>query len=182
MKMDQNTDLVIFKTKIYIWQDTLFYFTTFKKVIEITVNVLRDGINLFFLIFLNLLIYIKVRESFGKKKRLINLKKSSKINSIENTSKSNGNDKLNKMNERLLIMIVFGTLNYIFGRLPILIKFLISNFYGEIDFLNTIATLCVYFSYLNNIFLYYFTNSQFQETIHKYFNIAFKFVTKKIKF
>jgi hypothetical protein len=124
---------------------------------------------LFFLTFLNILIYFKVHDSLNKKKKL-QIAKSNKVCSTDTTSSATKiANNLNKSHEKLFIMILFGTLNYMFGRLPILINFILSNILqNNYEMLNSFSTLSVYMAYTNTFFLYYYTNSRFSEVFRKY--------------
>ncbi len=124
---------------------------------------------MFFLTFLNILIYFKVHDSLNKKKKL-QIAKSNKVCSTDTTSSATKiANNLNKSHEKLFIMILFGTLNYMFGRLPILINFILSNILqNNYEMLNSFSTLSVYMAYTNTFFLYYYTNSRFSEVFRKY--------------
>ena len=169
VQIDPTNNKVLYSVQIYTWKDTPFYHSTLKKIIEISVNLLRDGLNLLFLIVLNILIYLRVHDSLNRKRKLQIIKSNQVCSTDVTLSNIKVSNNLNKTHEKLLIMILFGTLNYTFGRLPILVKFILSNiFQNNYEILNSFATLCVYIAYVNTFFLYYYTNSRFSEVFKKY--------------
>ena len=177
---------------IYLSYDTEFSKTISKKVIEIAVVVLRDGIFLLTLVILNIVIYLHVRKSIMKKKKMLKQKDKdngtmikteasiddvSVSNNQTNGKKSNSERKSSRAQYKLTIMVIIGSLNCILGRLPILTDFIVQNIIGwndQVKLLNMYACLAVYVSYSIYFFLYMYTNKRFNKIFFQYLQIIFK--------
>ena len=177
---------------IYLSYDTEFSKSIWKKVIEIAVVVLRDGILLLTLVILNIVIYLHVRKSIMKKKKMLKQKDKdngtmikteasiddvSVSNNQTNGKKSNSERKSSRAQYKLTIMVIIGSLNCILGRLPILTDFIVQNIIGwndQVKLLNMYACLAVYVSYSINFFLYMYTNKRFNKVFFQYLQIIFK--------
>jgi len=135
---------------------TEFNKSTIKKVIEICVFLLRDFILLVLLTGLEFLIYKQVKRSIQSKKSIMLA-----ANSTRKTNK-----KLQNMQHRITLMVIINGINFIFGRIPILIYFVLVNLVGNSNhvmiFLN-FAIVAVYTSYAVNFFIYYFCNLKFRK-------------------
>jgi hypothetical protein len=189
-----SKDVILSYTIIYLSYDTEFSKTTVKKIMEISVVVLRDGIFLLTLVILNIIIYLHVRSSIMKKRRMLNrdngsmIKTEAEAASIDdlsinnhpttiNVKKSKSERKNNKAQYKLTIMVIIGSLNCILGRLPILSDFIVQNIIGwndQVKLLNMYACLAVYVSYSINFFLYMYTNKRFNKIFFQYLQIVFK--------
>jgi hypothetical protein len=182
--INADNDIISY-TVIYLSYDTEFSKTIWKKVIEITVVVIRDGIFLLALVILNIIIYLHVRSSIMKKKKMLNkengtmIKKEASIDDVSisnhptavNGKKSKSEKKSRRAQYKLTIMVIIGSLNCILGRLPILSDFIVQNIIGwndQVKLLNMYACLAVYVSYSINFFLYMYTNKRFNKIFFQY--------------
>ena len=102
-----------------------------------------------------------MRQSLEKKKSFIHKTTSRQINAPKDCNKSYG--KIKSASSKAILMVIltihsYGYLNNVFGRTPILIVFVLRNFYNLLV-LNTaaikLACLAVYIGYILNFFIYY---------------------------
>ena len=144
-----------------------------KKVIEIGVFVLRDGLSLLLLIGLNVMIFLKIRKSL-RKKRLFLSQNSNDSKNKNNQNNSNSTNKLSRLKNaelRTAVMVICVGISYTIGRIPILSVYIIRNFFENdlVLLLNKISVLCVYISYATYFFIYYVFNNKFRKVFHSYF-------------
>jgi hypothetical protein len=148
---------------IYAIEDTPFKTTSTKTTIEIIAYLSRDGLINLILLCLNMLIYFNVRKSLDKKKSFIHSK-------TPNGNKSHG--KIKSANTKAILMVILTCLNNVFGRTPILIVFVLRNFYNLLVLNTTViklACLAVYISYILNFFIYFLSNSRFRKIFKRHF-------------
>jgi hypothetical protein len=137
-----------------------FHYSRLKAFLEIFAFCVRDGLNLFLLISLNILIFLEVRNGIRNKKQLLGY--------LTATNKF-----LNFMNQtkyKLTLMVILNSFNTILGRLPIMIFFIIRNVEETESVLQfrKIAVLFVYLSYDFNFFFYYKTNKKFTKIFNDF--------------
>jgi hypothetical protein len=164
--------------KIYVVQQTNFYYSELNTVIEIISHTIRDGLNLVILIVINTLLLLKIRKKLKQNSPAIPARHSSTVNAKncdETISRSVANNmpaSLNRLTPRILNekkvtkLIVINCLNSIVGRLPILVYFILRNLSNSsilIEFLGAFSFFSVYFCYFTKFFLFYFSNSKFRE-------------------
>jgi hypothetical protein len=133
---------------------------------------IRDLFCLIILISFNVLLYLKVRENIKHKIFVINFNVKPIISTLENanskieneTPSTPGIKKIEKFENRMAIMVIISSINYVLGRIPILLFFLIRNFNKGPEmgpFLN-FAVFQIYFSYSIGFFIFYFINNKFK--------------------
>ena len=167
---------------IYQMNTTHFWDTNLKKILEIVVFFVRDGINLTILITLNILIYVRVLGVIKTKERIFNnmQNRTSKMSSCNYSSNGDiqiqscySDQSLPKLERKVTIMVIAGCINHLIGRLPILISFLLKNYIVWDRFLiifDSIAVTTVYISYMMNFFIFYLTNNRFKVLCKKLIN------------
>ncbi len=181
---DSGTTETLYQSELYFMADTNFKKTQFKKIYEIFWFSFRDGVLLFILIVLNILIYIQVIKSIKNKKKMLKTSKTTGLismdkdrnNSIESEDSRNANEsrkrdtkKKNKEDravQKLTIMVVLGCINTIINRILILLFFIMINtigYTGPVPTINTVACFVVYITYSLYFFLYLFSNKRFQK-------------------
>ena len=175
---------------IYSIEDTEFKKTTLKTILEIFAYVLRDGLINLVLLLLNILIFQHVKRSLNNKKKVIysastNGKPTDNNSLVETNcdqrrkSLKKNDEKIKKANFKAALMVILTCLNNLYGRTPILVVFVLRNFYDlEIinNIINKMACLSVYISYILNFFIYFFSNSRFRKILKRH---IFLFVTCK---
>jgi hypothetical protein len=168
--------------RIYSIEETEFKKSSTKTTIEIIAFVSRDGFINLALTCLNIAIFLNVKNSLNNKKKVLYMANTD-MSVVETNcdfakkSSNTSDEKIKKANIKAVLMVILTCLNNIFGRTPILIVFILRNFYDlEIinNTVNKIACLCVYISYIMNFFIYYFSNSRFRKILKRHF---FLFVT-----
>jgi hypothetical protein len=178
----QENDNVTIKL-LYRDESTEFDKTLAKKVLEMGVFLLRDLLLLGILIFLNVLIYLRVKQTMKNKKSVLKYM----LNNREETatqidaniqnksdltkSAKNRTNNIQKTQNKTTLMVIFNGLNYIFGRTPILIYFILINIGIRTDgvyLYNQFAVLAVYISYTIKFFFYYYSNNKFRKIFKKY--------------
>ncbi len=184
VEIDEKNDSINMRL-IHQMKPTYFWDSDFKKIIEIAVFFIRDGLNLSVLITLNFLIYFKVikviqsKSIFIKNQKNIISKATGYIeSSIHNQNgdiqnRSFSTDQCFKAEKKVTIMVFAGCLNLILGRVPILISFILKNIIIWNRFLivfDSIAVTTVYVSYMLNFFIFYLTNNRFNNFLKKRLN------------
>ncbi len=155
---------------IYAIEDTPFKTTSTKTTIEIVAYFSRDGLINLILLCLNMFIYFNVRQSLEKKRTFIQKTTSHHINAPNGGNKSHG--KIKSANTKAILMVILTCLNNVFGRTPILIVFVLGNFYNSLILKTTVtklACLAVYISYILNFFIYFLSNSRFRTIFKRHF-------------
>lgn len=178
---EENDNITI--KLLYRDEATEFDKTLAKKVLEMGVFLLRDLVFLGLLIFLNVLIYLRVKQTMKNKKSVLkymlnNREETATQTDVNNQVKSDftkstkkRTNNIQKTQQKTTLMVVFNGLNYIFGRTPILIYFILVNSGIRTDgvyLYNQFAVLAVYISYTIKFFLYYYSNNKFRKTFKKY--------------
>jgi hypothetical protein len=123
--------------------------------------IFRDFFNLNLIIVLNIIVYIKLNQYIEQKSKLFDDKQKLK-NFMKNLK--------NKSN-----VILCGSINFILGRIPILIYFILDNLYtyDKIHMILKIGVLAVNLSYLLYFILFYFINNNFRMVFNSYMRILF---------
>ena len=155
-----RTNHVINDKIIYIYKDTEFRKTVLFKIIELTVFSIRDGVLLIILIILNILIYFQVVKAIINKRNILK-----------------SNNQIPIKSAKVTVMVIFGCLNNIMGRTPILIDFILINAIGwndTIAIVNKFACLAVYISYFFKFFLFLFFNQRFKKIVFNFSTSIFK--------
>lgn len=174
----------LYQDWIYLMAETYFFRTTFKKIYELFWFSFRDGVLLFIIIILNILIYIQVIKSLNNKKKM--LKKSGNVPVLKDEMNSNENESVNKNEtkknqsknknkedravKKLTIMVVLGCINTIVNRTPVLILFIMRNIIGwtgPVPTFNAVAGLIVYATYSLYFFLYFYSNKRFRKVFYE---------------
>jgi hypothetical protein len=115
---------------------------------------IRDFLNPFISIILNILIYLKVRRVI-KRKKTLQKNKTTNMKNVDNSLK---------------LMIFFGSLNNIVGRVPIALWYILDIFYNyeKTHLVLKFAVLAVDLSYAFHFILYYVTNKLFRQIFVNY--------------
>jgi hypothetical protein len=137
----------------YYIQRSGFSFTVFYKFNQIAGFVLRDFVNVFVLIVLNVLIYLEVRKSMKKKAYLQNNEEATaSMKSLDNSLK---------------LMVFLTSLNSVLGRVPIAVWSILDGIYDDAweNYYHYcfVGVAMVYVSYLFHFVLYFFTNKLFRK-------------------
>lgn len=151
-KIENNITLLnVYKHKL-----TEFSSSDLFRVNQIIAFSIRDFLNLFIMIFLNLLI-------------LKNILKSMK-NKVDMQSKSTQNENAKNTIKSVKLMVIIGSLNYVIGRTPIAIYSILNTKlkYEELHFLIKFAVIIVNFSYTIHFILYITTNKLFRKIFIDY--------------
>lgn len=184
--VESASNQTIHSYKIYKLSVYDFGGTKAKTGIEIFSFLLRDGFNLAVLIVMNILIFKKVNESMERKKSILNLARNRTMTDIsemptQNTNAStntniNTEKNMKKTQIKTAVMVCMTCLNYVFGRLPILVVYIVRNFVQNdlTEWMNKIAVLCVYLSYAFCFPLYYYSNKRFQSVFHRHIRKALR--------
>jgi len=150
--------------------------TSLKKIIEIIAYLIRDFLMILILILMNILIYMQVKNALKNKKKL--LYNSAFINNsdLNNLTLIKHKTKMKHASKKTIIMVAITSLNNIFGRVPILLYFIIRNIYEENEILGKIGILTVYISYSLNSLIFFFINNRFRTAlINKYRHFSTRF-------
>ena len=159
---NQTTSRVIYSIdKLY------FEKTKLKSTIEIFAYLIRDGIMVLILIILNILIYLHVRKSLIKKKRMLLADRYTET--TQSIKGSNIKKKLKNVNIKIIAMVILTTLNNVCGRVPMLIYFIVRNFSTSklIDIFCKIGVISIFVSYTLSFFIFYFCNNRFRQIFQK---------------
>ena len=159
---------------VYYLNDTVFSQTYICKFLILFTFSFRDGFVLLLLIISNIFIYKEAKNAFKKKKYLAKkLKLPSTDHSINQTSNQKSL-KIDNNSFKLTLMMFCINVNFIVGRLPILMSFVFDTFYPEMKTFNyrlfEVSALTIFLSYASFFFLYYYFNKQFRKIFWKYFN------------
>lgn len=86
-----------------------------------------------------------------------------------------GIKQIEKFENRIAIMVIISSINYVFGRIPILLFFIIRNFNKgpEMGPVLYFAVFQIYFSYSIGFFIFYFINKRFKYVFLKMINNLF---------
>ena len=171
-----DTNLNKTNTKFLLQRDK-FSDSSLKKILEVSAFIFRDGLSLSILTVLNILVFIRVKKSFSKKRKIFSSSQIDQIDSLRETSffnhqKSNKKKVLNRINKfeyRHSIIVIVSCINYIIGRIPIMVYFILKNLSNENDLLLKGAVLTVFVSYNLNFFIYYLSNKRFQKILKEMF-------------
>ncbi len=138
---------------------SIFSKSYFFKINQIIAFTIRDFINLFLMIVLNLSIYHKLLKSMKNKIE------------IQKSSTENSKNVINSVK----LMVFLGSINYIIGRIPIAIYSILNTQldYKEIHLLTKIAVITVNLSYSIHFFLYLTTNKIFKNVFFYYAKCKF---------
>ena len=133
----------------------------FTKCIWFIINqkfafIFRDFVNLNLIIVLNIMICFKLKQYIEQKSKLIEDKQ--KLEAL----KRNLHNKLN--------VILCGSINFILGRIPILVYFILDHFYSydKIHLILKIGVLAVNLSYFLYFILFYFINNNFRSVFNSH--------------
>ena len=151
-EIDKNNRVINERT-IYLLLDSDFVESSFKKIYEQCIYLTRDGFYLIILIVMNILILILVNQSIKKKRYLT--ERSRKVSNTRNRS---------------TLMILITNLNFIFGRAPILVVFIVKNnqkWNETLVLFCSLAVLFVYVSFMLNFFVFYFFNNRFKKLLNE---------------
>lgn len=172
------SDVDSFNCTVYSVQRTEFGNSQVKGRMEIAATVLRDGVNLFVLVTLNVLILISLKKSLKKKKHILTATVIVDDSRTKIGAKKNENEihhdsapvncnlnqitNINRKEVRQTIMIILTCLNYLIGRLPILYIFVKRNLFEDTSNFGVYAIMIAYISYAANIVFYFNSNSRFR--------------------
>jgi hypothetical protein len=124
---------------------------------------IRDGLFLFILIILNVIIAWKVKSSLRKKMNIVR-----EATSIEKTKRSQ---------HRMTIMVLADCINLALGRIPIFCLFVIRNVNKPISViypLSSTLSLAVFLSYFLKFFIYFKFNKRFRLVAYQKFPFLLK--------
>jgi hypothetical protein len=170
---------------IYQMKTTQFWDSNLKKILEIVIFFVRDGLNLSVLVILNVLIYFRVIKVIRNKIILKNSQNhtsktscclDSNFQNVDSqirfkTTQCGSTDQCIELEKKITIMVFAGCLNHLIGRLPILISFILKNsmiWNRYLVLFDSIAVTSVYISYMLNFFIFYLTNNRFKKLFKKY--------------
>lgn len=143
----------------YGFQITNFSKSDIFKINQIIAFTIRDFLNLFIMIYLNISIYLKLLKSMKNKIEI---------------QKSNAENAKNAINSTKL-MVFLGSLNYVIGRIPIAVYSILNTQlkYSEIHLLTKLAVVTVNLSYSIHFILYITTNKIFKRVFLNYIKCKF---------
>jgi hypothetical protein len=162
-EIDKNNKVINERT-IYLLINSDFAERDFKKIYEQFIYFTRDGLLLIILITMNILICLLVNKSIKKKKYIIETSSTNTNSKIKNIKKGS------KLSKKSTLMILITNLNFLFGRIPILVAFVIKNNKKWDDNLAVFCSLAVFFVYVScmfNFFLFYIFNNRFKKLLKK---------------
>jgi hypothetical protein len=139
------------------------------KINRIGSFLIADGILVFLLLFMNILIFVKVKQQIRAKRYIQRNKPSQKTRSS-----------IRKANKSIIILVFVNSLNMIIGKFPLFIYYVLDtildpiNFKFLINFLSYFVFTVFTISYDVNFILFYFINKTFRlivnETARKVLN------------
>jgi hypothetical protein len=152
--------------------------TFYKKIIEIISYLIRDFLMVSILLLMNILIYLHVRNALNNKKKLLyNSSASDNFNlDFTNVTVKKRKSKIDLANKRIVLMVVLTSLNNIFGRVPMLLYFILKNAYKENTILGEIGILAIYVSYSLNLFIFLLINSRFRRVLKQKYIYNFSII------
>ena len=155
----------------YTKKDSSFRYSTFYAVNQIIVFSLRDFLNNIILIVLNVLIFFSVKQSIINKKNIRTISKD--LNKRKNSIKTNL--RIRNAKHSIKLMIYFGGINNIVGRLPLLVYFLLNSHFPfeQIHLILKFGVIVLLVSYSFHFILYFFTNKLFRKLCYKYVSLFF---------
>ncbi len=160
----------------YAIQPKQFNDTFYKKIIEIISYLIRDFLMVSILLLMNILIYLHVRNALNNKKKLLYNSSASDNFTFDsaNITIKKRKSKIDHANKKVVLMLVLTSLNNIFGRIPMLLYFILKNAYKENTIMGELGILAIYVSYSLNLFIFLLINSRFRRDLkHKYiFNLS----------
>jgi hypothetical protein len=147
-----------------------------KADLEIGATIVRDCVNLFILVVVNILIIVQLKINLKKKRKILlkngnELTKSVAIDEVQSVSTVNGNEILKNIQRKenlQTLMVILTCVNYLCGRLPLLYIFIKRNIFEDRSNVGIYAILVAYISYTINFSLYYFSNYKFKFTVNSY--------------
>jgi hypothetical protein len=166
---------------IYIQTNRPFNDHIIKTVLEVVTFFIRDFVCLVILIIINLKLYLRLRKNIKTKAKFrrqnIESNKMTQNQEIVNNVGKKDIIKLVKFESKMTIMFIVIFINHIFGRMPILLFFIIRNFHDGIEmfYFIRIAVFHIYLSYSISFFFYFFSNKKFKRVFLHYFFIIFKY-------
>nr|QVK45835.1 G protein-coupled receptor [Proales similis] len=161
---DQDSSLLIVTTD--------FHQSRVKIVIEIVVALVRDGLNLIILIVLNALIYFKVSRSISRKEQILatsNTRENATISQSPTVEEAGNHHRVmrqvQRARQKTTLMVILSSFNFLCGRIPILLVFILRNFYKTafVRTLDKIAVIAVNLSYALNFFFLFSSNKRFRK-------------------
>ena len=166
---------------IYVQHNRPFNDYKIKTILEVATFFIRDFVCLAILITINLKLYLRLRKNIKTKAKFRRQKYESRMVS-QNQESTIGKDedknivKLVKFESKMTIMFIVIFINHIFGRMPILLFFIIRNFHDGIEmfYFIRLAVFHIYFSYSISFFFYFFSNKKFKRVFLTYFFNLFK--------
>jgi hypothetical protein len=181
--LEKINNTILSTRTIYKVEFSQFHFEQKKVFIEIFAMFVRDGVGMFSLITINILLLIRLKKDMQAKKSILRRATVNNLTQVticgQSNNSTNGGERkksslaiVKKLESKITIMIMLNCLNCLLGRLPIFIFFIAHNFikneYAD-ELFNSLASLTVYLSYSFSFFLYYFNNKRFRNIFKKYF-------------
>ena len=157
---------------------------------EISATIVRDCVNLFVLVSVNILILVQLKINLSKKRKMLSSSGGRSVITeaiavvVVSTSTTTTTLRNIQRKENLqTVMLLLTCFNYLIGRLPLLYLFVKRNLFVDTSLFGIYAILVAYVSYSLNFWLYYFSNQKFKSRI-KFFAekfLGFLFLKKSIK-
>jgi hypothetical protein len=173
------------QTKIvYIQNNRPFNDHIIKTILEVVTFFIRDFVCLAILIIINMNLYLRLRKNIKSKAEFCRQNNRSQKHERVVKDEDKNMIKLVKFESKMTIMFIVIFINHIFGRMPILLFFIIRNFYDGIImfYFIRIAVFHIYFSYSISFFFYFFSNRKFKRVFLKHYLFkCWKFIRNKNK-
>ena len=136
--------------------------STWYKVMKLFGIINLNGVSIIVLMLINILIGKSVKESIYKKKY------------IQNNSNNKTKNKEDEIQVSLRLMIYYGSIQNIFGRMPSLIFYIINSFVKNLhhDF-DYIIIVSIFFFYFSKFPMFFFTNKMFESVAIQYLKYVF---------
>ncbi len=167
-KVDNVTQEIAYHVKL-----TDFYYSQVCAIVEIVVNSFRDGLHLGILITINVMLIVHIKASMRHKMTILPKPDSRSKNTLFFIDRQRSTTDTIKIKERRITnLIVINCSNSIFGRLPILVYFILRNLSNDtllVDYFGGFAFFFVYTSYLAKFFLFYLINRNFRDSVNQIF-------------
>lgn len=150
--------------------------TFYYKFNKIASFLISDGILVFILFILNIIIFIKVKKTIKTKRFMMDNA------SIKENNKPTSKKKLKNTENSIKFMVFVSSFNTIIGKFPLFVFYLLDTILDSnsfsikvlINLFNFIAHTVFSLSYTINFVLYYFINNTFRRTVNGYIKKIWK--------
>ena len=180
IEVDSN-DIVVNTREIYLNEEREFSKKPAFLISMLVCHFFRDGYVLSLLLVLNVLIFIEGKKALYKKQQMNLRNKELSFSCDDSMYPTNSTNEIEKRVKKstkksylkLTTMVLATSLNFIIGRIPILVGFILKaidqEWSNRVNLAMKVGCTSVFVSYFLFFFLYYFFNNRFRKVFKQYF-------------